>query len=406
VAHTYGIAALVPRETVSRAFVASGVTLRAEQSRLAHSLRSDSTHATPGGHFGIIQSMTPRPAQPLATANSGQVERAPSAPRDGFLFPASLSDALERWWRKADAPGEWNLTRAQFEAALARSAAHRFSGATAQPETGAIESYLERLHHGNLALACACSAGSEAAWEFFVAQFRQELYRAARAITGSASAGDSDARELADSLYADLYGLRESEGRRRSLFDYFHGRSKLGTWLRAILAQRHVDAIRRARKLEPLEDEAGRERSEIAERAAATVPVGSNISRASASDPPDPDRAKYLSMLQAALTAALAALEPRDRLRLAYYYSDERTLAEIGRLLGEHEATVSRKLERTRRGVRERVDAALRGTGKLSEAQVQLCYEYAREEWPFDLNASLQATQVTGPAAAASDDES
>jgi RNA polymerase sigma factor (sigma-70 family) len=350
--------------------------------------------------------MTPRPAQPFAAANSGQAESAPRSPRADFRFPASLADAVERGWRKAGAPGEWNLTRTQFEEALIRSAAHRFSAANAQPETSVIQSYLETLHHADLALACACSAGSEAAWEFFVAQFRQELYRAARAITGSASAGDSDARELADSLYADLYGLRESEGRRRSLFDYFHGRSKLGTWLRAILAQRHVDAIRRARKLEPLEDEAGRERGEITERAAASASAGSGASRASAGDPPDPERAKYLGILQAALTAALAALESRDRLRLAYYYADDRTLAEIGRLLGEHEATVSRKLERTRRSVRERVDAALRETGKLSGAQVQLCYEYAREDWPFDLNASLQATQATGPAAAASDDES
>ncbi len=361
-------------------------------------------HATPSSHSGIIQSMTPGPAQPSAATNSGQAERASSELR-AFLFPASIADTLERCWRKAAAPGEWNLSRAQFEAALARSVAHRFSEATTQPVAGAIQSYLETLHHADLALACACSEGSEAAWEFFVGQFRQELYRAARAIT-STSAGDSDARELADSLYADLYGLRESEGRRKSLFDYFHGRSKLGTWLRAILAQRHVDAIRRARKLEPLEDETGRERSDITERAAADAPAGSGTSRTAVSDPPDPNRARYCSLLQAALTGALASLEPRDRLRLAYYYADERTLAEIGRLLGEHEATASRKLERTRRSLRDRVDAALREGKQLSEAQMQLCYEYAREEWPFDLTAPLQATRSAGPAVAASEDES
>ena len=350
--------------------------------------------------------MTSRPAQPFAAANSGQAERAPAEPRADFQFPASLADAVERCWRKAAAPSEWNLSRAQFEAALARSVAHRFSDATTQPAAGAIQSYLETLHHADLALACACSSGSEAAWEFFVAQFRQELYRAARAIAGGANAGDADARELADSLYADLYGLRESEGRRKSLFDYFHGRSKLGTWLRAILAQRHVDAIRRARKFESLEDETGRERSEITERTEANAPAASGTSRTAVSDPPDPDRARYLSLLQAALTAALASLEPRDRLRLAYYYADERTLAEIGRLLGEHEATASRKLERTRRSLRERVDADLREGKQLSEAQVQLCYEYAREEWPFDLTAPLQATHAAGPAVAASEDES
>ena len=350
--------------------------------------------------------MTSRPAQPLAAANSGQAERPPAEPRADLAFPPSLADAVERCWRKAAAPDEWNLSRAQFEMTLARSVAHRFSDAATQPVVGAIQSYLDNLHHADLALACACSAGNEVAWEFFVGHFRQELYRAAQVIAGSASAGDADARDLADSLYADLYGLRESEGRRKSLFDYFHGRSKLGTWLHAILAQRHVDAIRRARKLEPLEDETGRERSDITERAAADAPAGSGTSRTAVSDPPDPDRARYCSLLQEALTGALASLEPRDRLRLAYHYSDERTLAEIGRLLGEHEATASRKLERTRRSLRERVDAELREGKQLSEAQMQLCYEYAREEWPFDLTAPLQATQSAGPAVVASEDES
>jgi RNA polymerase sigma factor (sigma-70 family) len=360
-------------------------------------------HATPGRHSGIIQDMTSRPAQPFAAANSGQAERGSAEVRADFAFPAALEDAVEHCWRKAAAPREWNLSRTQFETAMARSVAHHFADAATRPAASAIRSYLETLRHADLALACACGHGSEAAWDLFVAQFRPELYRAARAITGNAGAGDADARELADSVYAELYGLRESEGRRKSLFDYFHGRSKLGTWLRAILAQRHVDAIRRARKLEPLEDETGGERSEIAERAAADAPAASATLRASGGDSPDPDRARYLSMLQAALTGVLASLEPRDRLRLAYYYADDRTLAEIGRLLREHEATVSRKLERTRRQVRERVDAALREGKRMSEAQVQLCYEYARGEWPFDLTAPLQGA---GGAVTASEDES
>ncbi|MGD1210591.1 MAG: sigma-70 family RNA polymerase sigma factor [Candidatus Acidiferrales bacterium] len=329
--------------------------------------------------------MTPRP-----------VATAPPAPAADFRFPRSLAGAVERCWQKAAAPAEWNLTRKQFEAALGRSVVHRFSSASASPEPKAIESYLESLHAGDLAFACACSAGSEAAWDGFVAQFRQDLYRAARAI-----AGDSSACELADSLYADLYGLRESEGRRKSLFDYFHGRSKLGTWLRAVLAQRHVDAIRRARKLEPLEDEAGREHPEV-------VASASPASHAAA-DPADPNRAKYLSLVQAALASALDSLEPRDRLRLAYYYADELTLAEIGRLFGEHEATVSRKLDRARRDLRHRIEAALRDGKKLSEAQIQLCFEYAREEWPFDLTlrlrpASVNPAQARRPGVVSSDD--
>lgn len=293
-------------------------------------------------------------------------------------------ETAERLLAKAAAPAEWRLAALSFQAALERSARQRFGLAEAARagdaqgandskgftskaiDSKAVDAFLEGLHLADLALACACGAGCEAAWEYFVAQHRPELYRAARAV-----AGETGARDLADSLYAELYGLRETaEGQRRSLFDYFHGRSKLTTWLRAILAQRHVDEFRRARNTESLDDP---ERNDET-----TQPVAP--ARA-----PDPERHAYLAMLQAALTAALAALEPRDRLRLAYYYADELTLAQIGKLLGEHEATASRKLERTRRDLRKHVEAALREEKKLSEAQLRLCFEYAREEWPFDL---------------------
>src|SRR4029078_13568142 len=81
---------------------------------------------------------------------------------------------------------------------------------------------------------------------FFVAHFRNDLRIASRAILrGSAHGNDTRAEELADSLYAELYGIRaKSGGEQKSLFEYFHGRSKLSTWLHAVLAQRHVDLLR------------------------------------------------------------------------------------------------------------------------------------------------------------------
>jgi RNA polymerase sigma-70 factor, ECF subfamily len=325
--------------------------------------------------------MTSRPAQPIAAPRTGPVsERV--APAATAPFPAALAAAVERCWSKAAASSEWNLTREQFQAALERSAAKRFPDRA--PDAKKIEAHLDALHANDLALACACSLGSPAAWDFFVAQFRPELYRAARAIAGYSAGQDANARELADSLYADLYGLRESEGCRKSLFDYFHGRSKLSTWLRAVLAQRHVDEIRRSRRTEPLEDEIGRENAEIA---ATRAPSPEN-------DPQhDPEHANHLAILQAALAAALGGLDSRDRLRLAYYYADDRTLAEIGRLLGEHEATASRKLERTRRDIRARVEASLRDRHRMSEVQVRSCLECASGEWPFDLTVHLRSAR-------------
>ncbi len=295
-------------------------------------------------------------------------------------LPSALMAAADRCWRKACPPAEWNLTREQFQVALERSVAHRFQASGAGAGTKTVEAYLETLQAADLALACACSAGNEAAWDHFIARYRQELYRAARAIGGRSDSGEVNARELADSLYAELYGLRESGGQRKSLFDYYHGRSKLGTWLHAILAQRHVDEIRRSRKTDSLDEPASES--------------GEPREIASANASPDPERDRYLVMLQAALAGALDALAPRDRLRLAYYYAEELTLAQIGRLTGEHESTVSRQIERTRRDVRRRVEAALREEKKLSEAQLRLCYEYAREEWPFDLTLRLRAGQA------------
>ena len=109
---------------------------------------------------------------------------------------------------------------------------------------------LESLRLEDLALACACAEGNAAAWDHFVLEYRPVLYRSADAMDSSGGA-----RELADSLYADLFGLPAEGDERRSLFRYFHGRSSLATWLRAVLAQRQVDRARAAAKTAPLPDE-------------------------------------------------------------------------------------------------------------------------------------------------------
>lgn len=300
-------------------------------------------------------------------------------------FLSSHARLVEWLLAKAQA-SRWGLTRARFAQSLYRSVEHRFYGAC--PSDAEVAAYLESLHAEDLALACACSDGSERAWEHFMRNYRQDLYAAARAITGHAGADEERVRDLADSLYAELYGLESrgsgADARRRSLFDYFHGRSKLSTWLRAVLAQRHVDALRAGQHTEPLE-----------EQEAEALPSHRRDA------PPDPDRSRYVALLQAALLAALAALSPRDRLRLTYYYVHEMTLAQIGRIVGEHEATTSRHLDRTRRDLRQHVERALRDgcgsvdgaapSGKLSDAQIRLCFEYALEEWPFDLTRALSA---------------
>jgi len=278
-----------------------------------------------------------------------------------------LDEALAtRLYRRAGAE-RWGVSPDVFADALAASAARVF--ADRDPTSRELANLLESLHLEDLALAIACAAGDDAAWEHFVREYRPVLYRSADAIDRGGGA-----RELADSLYADLYGLSERDGQRRSLFRYYHGRSRLATWLRAVLAQRHVDRIRAQRRVEPLPDETAQQSS------AATTP------------PSDPDRPRLLSLMKDALAAALARLGARDRLRLSCYYAQELTLAEVGRLTGEHEATVSRQLARTRRALREDLERQLRDEAKLSDAGMAQCFEYAMDDaGPIDLGEILDA---------------
>jgi RNA polymerase sigma-70 factor (ECF subfamily) len=273
---------------------------------------------------------------------------------------------------------EWGLTRPQFSAALARSAGKRFAEAGVSRE--GLEEYLATLHVEDLVLTTACLEGSEPAWEFFVATYRGYLRAAAGCITKGSQRG-VDAQELADSLFAELFGLVDGKRGEASLFRYFHGRSSLKTWLRAILAQRHIDRLRQTRRWESIEREDGQEGKSLA---APSVPAPSR----------DPHRDRYLRRFVSALTDALAALDPGDRKRLELYYAKDQTLAEIGRLLGEHESSVSRHLEHARRELRASVEGLLRtgrpageplpGLPPLSDAEIALCFQYAAEDSPID----------------------
>ena len=161
---------------------------------------------------------------------------------------------VARLYQQAQA-SRWGVSERTFTAALERSAAKALPDRPQDRQR--LERYLTSLHLEDLALACACAEGHDAAWDHFVREYRPILYRSADAIDPAGGA-----RELADSIYADLFGLHERDGERRSLLRYFHGRSSLSTWLRAVLAQRQVDRIRSTRRLTPL-DSAGTEESPL-----------------------------------------------------------------------------------------------------------------------------------------------
>lgn len=258
-------------------------------------------------------------------------------------IPAALAERLHA---EADA-ARWQLSVERFADALAACAQKACGDRPVAPaELGAL---LSGLHLRDLALATACIDGHAAAWEHCVREHRACLYRSADAMRPGRG------HELADSLYGELFGLSPAGQVRPSLFRYFHGRSSLATWLRALMAQRVVDAVRVERRLEPLSED---------DLAVPKGPAG----------PQEPlERTRWLRALQHAMAVAIAALAPGDRLRLAFYYAESMTLAQIGRLLGEHEATVSRHLARTRRTIRADVERTLLEQERMSAAELAEC---------------------------------
>ena len=262
----------------------------------------------------------------------------------------------------------WGLRKARFEAALnAAIAPHSREAAGG----GDADRLAASLHVEDLALAAACIDGVDAAWMHFMTEIRPGLYRAADAMDPTGGA-----REAADALYADLYGLTERDGVRQSLLRHFHWRSRLATWLRAVLSQRFVDRLRAARRTAPLPED----------DSPAPIP--------SPAPPPDADRDRFATIVHRALAAAIAALDPRDRLRLDLYYVQSLTLAAIGRLLHEHEATVSRQLARTRRAIRGDVERALRDVHGLDAAAIAECFQVVVQD-----AGTLNLAEIVGVAA-------
>jgi RNA polymerase sigma-70 factor, ECF subfamily len=220
-----------------------------------------------------------------------------------------------------------------------------------------------------LALARACAAGNERAWQDFISRFRQKLHSMALHITRDGA----HAAELADSLFADLYGVNARDGVRKSKLVFYTGRGSLEGWLRTVMAQEFINRYRKQKRTVSLEAQT---EEGVQFAAAVPEPVSTSDSR-----------------LEAATDEALAELSAEDRFTLASYYLDGRTLAEIARTLGLHESSVSRRLDRLSTGLRKRILAGLRAQG-MSHAQAAEALETDVRDMRLNLRSRL--TQDSG----------
>ncbi len=283
------------------------------------------------------------------------------------IFQAFFREHRQRLERLHQSSGaaRWSVPLEDF----ARTAWQGVAKA-AETDPERVPQLLSALHSEELALALGCAQGNERAWDTFCSEYRSVLYGAAHAVARE----ESRARELADSLLSELFGLEKSEAGRRSRFAYFHGRSSLKTWLRAVLYQKFVDEYRRESRLVPLPDPAGREGG----------------LRAAETSLSEEDDRRYSECLSEAVEATLRELPASEKLLLSFYYAQQLTLRQIGRLTGEHEATISRRLEASRKKLRKRIESYLRRVRKLSAFEVDRCLDFASRGVTVDLGRALK----------------
>ncbi len=261
------------------------------------------------------------------------------------------------------------LTRESFAVILCEVGTKHATASTSETE---IRAFFLSLRVDELALARACAGGNNSAWEIFLTRYREKLYLSALRIARE----DSAARDLADTLYADLYGTSTRDGQRVSKLSSYTGRGSLEGWLRTVLAQEYVNRYRRTKRLVSLDEE-----SEDGVQFCA----------------PDPEPAPAAdTRLEQATDEALALLSAEDRMVLSAYYLDERTLAEIARMLGVHESTISRKLDKLAKALRKQILGNLVRRG-MSRRQAEESIDVDVRDLQVNIKRTL--TQESSPPA-------
>ncbi len=258
----------------------------------------------------------------------------------------------------------------------------------ANASADAVNEFIDALHADDLCLIVACERGDQQAWSDLVAQFGVTVRSAAR----SASSNEEAAEDLAQSIWAELHGLRVREdGRPSGKIAYYSGRGSLGGWLRAVVGQLAIDQHRKSSRLVQTEldtdfDRLARESHQAED------------SFSAAQSAPDPESAlseqRTAGDVEAALAKVLGELPPEDRLLVKLYYFDGLRLREAGAVLGVHEATASRRLTRIHGEVRERVETILMKEHGWTKVETARSLSEAALRLDSDLELMLTSEQV------------
>lgn len=219
-------------------------------------------------------------------------------------------------------------------------------------DAAAVNSFLDTLHADDLCLVLACERGDDHAWNDLFEGYGATVRSAAR----SASSNEAMAEDVAQSIWAELHGLKAREdGKPGGKLAYYSGVGSLGGWLRAVVGQLAIDQHRRQTKLVQAEEDSDLDRMALDDA------DGNGDGAYQPSTTPEDLLANNLASadVEKALGQALAELPDEDRLLMKLYYFDGLRLKEAGAVLGVHEATASRRLTRIHGEVRQKVETLL-----------------------------------------------
>jgi RNA polymerase sigma-70 factor (ECF subfamily) len=221
-----------------------------------------------------------------------------------------------------------------------------------QATLASIEEFIDKLQADDLCLIVACEEGNQTAWGDLVERFSGTVRSAAR----SASSNEEQAEDLAQSIWAELHGLRVREdGKPAGKLAYYSGRGSLAGWLRAVVAQLAVDQHRKQSRLVQTEEDSDFDRIiQQGQEESAWSGHGGSVN-------PELEISKKLAgaQLHKALAKSIGHLSAEDRLLVKLYYFDGLRLREAGAVLGVHEATASRRVTRIHTELRQEVEKIL-----------------------------------------------
>lgn len=249
-----------------------------------------------------------------------------------------------------------------------------------------IRDFIDKLQADDLCLIVACEQGNQKAWTDLVERFSATVRSAAR----SASSNEESAEDLAQSIWAELHGLRlRDDGKPAGKLAYYSGRGSLAGWLRAVVAQLAVDQHRKQSRMVQTEEDAdfdriiqhGQEETTWSGHGAAPNPelqISTKLAGA---------------QLQKALAESVKQMSAEDRLLVKLYYFDGLRLREAGAVLGVHEATASRRLTRIHAELRRQVEKTLIGDKGWTKPETEAAFA----EVALNLEADLEPMLASEP---------